>query len=168
MKKLLLFTICVTLTFSSCKKSSSDIPANTISATVDGVDESFNTNPIAELGTAISLNSNLIISGSNGSGTGSDSMGITIESNNTIIKGSYTNASANNSSYVSVLYNKGPFSPSNPTVYSTDVNGDYPTTVTITSMSSTNIQGTFSGKLLLSDGTTIKNVTNGKFNLTIK
>jgi hypothetical protein len=168
MKKLLLFTICVTLAFSSCKKSSSDIPANTISATVDGVDESFNTSPIAELGTAISLNSNLLISGSNGSGTSSDSMGITIESNNTIVKGSYTNASTNNSSYVSVLYNKAPFSLSNPNIYSTDINGTYPTTVTITSMSSTNIQGTFSGKLLFKDGTTVKNVTNGKFNLTIK
>ncbi|WP_426671551.1 hypothetical protein ACPPVU_09960 [Mucilaginibacter sp. McL0603] len=168
MKKLLLFTICVTLAFSSCKKSSSDIPVNTISATIDGVDESFNTNPIAELGTAISLNSNLIISGGNGSGTGSDSMAITIESNNTLAKGSYTNASTNNSSYVSVLYNKGPFSLAHPSYYTTDVNGAYPTTVTITSMSSTNIQGTFSGKLLFTDGTTVKNVTNGKFNLTIK
>jgi hypothetical protein len=165
MKKILLFTICVTLAFSSCKKSSSDIPANTISATIDGVDESFNSNPIAELGTAIRLNSNLLISGSNGSGTGSDSMAITIESNNTIVKGNYINTG---SDFISVLYNKGPFSLSNPNTYSTDINGTYPTTVTITSMSSTNIQGTFSGKLLFKDGTTVKNVTNGKFNLTIK
>jgi hypothetical protein len=165
MKKILLFTICIALAFSSCKKSSSDVPANTISATIDGVDESFNTNPIAELGTAIRLNSNLLISGGNGSGTGSDSMAITIESNNTIVKGSYTNAG---SDFISVLYNNGPFSLANPTYYTTDVTGVYPTTVVITSMSSTNIQGTFSGKLLFNKGTTVKTVTNGKFNLTIK
>jgi hypothetical protein len=167
MKKPLLITICILLAFSSCKKSS-DVPANTISATIDGVDESFNTNQSARLGSSIDLNSNLLISGSSASGTGADGIGITIESNSTIVKGSYNNAGTNNSGFTSILYSKGPSLLIDPNIYTTDVNGNYPTTITITSMSNTNIQGTFSGQLLFKDGKTVKSVTNGKFNLDIK
>ena len=166
MKKPLLIAICILLAFTSCKKSS-DVPANTISATVDGVDESFNTNTNAQLGTAIALNSVLNIAGSSASGTGADIIGMTIESNGTIVKGSYSNSAVNNSTFTSMLYTKGPFLLSDPNIYSSGVNGNYPTTITITSMINTNIQGTFSGKLLFKDGTTVKSVTNGKFNLDI-
>ena len=102
MKTPLLIIICILLAFSSCKKSS-DVPVNTISATIDGVDESFNTNPNAQLGTAIALNSVLNIAGNSASGTGADNIGITIESNSTIVKGSYTNAGTNNSGYINAL-----------------------------------------------------------------
>jgi hypothetical protein len=167
MKKYLLFAICLILALSSCKKGS-NIPANTISATVDGVNESFNTGPVALLGSSVQLNSSLSISGSNGSGTNSDRIAITIESNSTITKGTYTNGGTNNSGLTSIVYNKAPFSLTNPNIYTTDVNGNYPTTVTITSISSTSIQGTFSGTLLFSNGTTTKTITDGKFNLSLK
>lgn len=168
MKKSLLFAIYILIVLASCKKNSSDAPANTISATIDGVTESFNTNAVAQIGTGVRLNSNLSITGTNGSATGSDGMSITINSNNTIAKGNYTNSGNNNSGFTSILYSKGPFSFINPIIYVTDVNGTYPSTVTITSISSTNIQGTFSGNLVFRDGKTIKSVTDGKFNVNIK
>jgi len=45
------------------------------------------------------------------------------------------------------------------------VNGNYLTTVKITSINSTNIQGTFTAQLLYTDGKTVKTVTDGKFNV---
>jgi len=168
MKKPLFITICLLLAFTSCKKNSSDAPANTISATIDGVVESFNTGGGAQLGTAVQLNSNLVITGANGVAAGSDVMSITISSNTSIAEGVYTNSGANNAGFTSILYSKGPFSLTNPNIYATDVNGTHLTTVTITSLSSTNIKGTFSGQLLLNGGSTVKAVTNGKFNLSIK
>lgn len=164
MKKTLLIAVCL-LVLLACKKNSV-APKNTISATIDGVTETFNTNVAAQLGTSIQLNSHLIISGTNGSAAGSDGIGIEINSNGTIVKGNYVNNGA--AGYMGITYSKGPFSLSNPTVYSTDVNSVYPSNITITSISNTNVQGTFTGKLLFTDGKTVKTVTDGKFNIDIK
>src|SRR5579864_1383446 len=122
MKKPLLITICIFLAFASCKKNASEVPVGTISATIDGVDESFNTNTDAEIGTAIELNSNLTISGSSGTGSTADGMAISIGSNNTLVKGTYTNAGTANSGFTSLLYYKGPFDLSDPNAYTSDVN----------------------------------------------
>jgi hypothetical protein len=168
MKKTLICVIAILSFCASCKKSSSDpsnTPANTITATVDGVSENFNTSVYAKIGTGIRINSALIISGSNSSASGSDLISLTLNTNNTIDKGDYTNNGSNG--VTSIVYSKGVSTLANPNFYATDVNGVYLSTITITSISNTNVQGTFSGKLVFPDGKTTKMVTDGKFNVNV-
>ena len=165
MKKTLLIAVCLLVSLVACKKNSV-APKNTISATIDGISETFNINVSAQLGTSVQLNSHLIISGASGSAASSDGMAIEINSGSTIVNGNYVNNGA--AGYMGITYSKGPFSLTNPIVYSTDVNSVYPSNVTITSISNTNVQGTFTGKLLFTDGKTVKTVTDGKFNIDIK
>lgn len=169
MKKTLLFLISILFICASCKKGSSDpsnTPVNTITATVDGVAVSFNTAIYAKIGTGLRINSALIISGSNGSASGADLISLTLNTNNTIVKGDYTNNGSNG--VTSIVYSKGVSTLANPNFYATDVNGIYLSTITITAISNTNVQGTFSGKLVFTDGKTTKSVTDGKFNVSIQ
>jgi len=165
MKKTLLLALFIIVSISACKKSASVAPANTLSATFNGVTESFNTNLFGQNGSGVTLNSSLSILGANGSASGSDVLSITLTTNNTITTGTYTNAPNSNDGFVSIVYNVGPFSLVNPNTYTSDVNGNYLTTVKITSINSTNIQGTFTAQLLYTDGKTVKTVTDGKFNV---
>jgi len=140
-------------------------PANTLSATVNGSAESFNTNLFGQNGSGVVLNSDLAILGSNGSASGSDVLSITLTTNSTITARTYTNAPNGNGDFASIVYNNGTFSLANPNTYTSDINGNYLTTITIVSISSTNIQGTFNAQLLYTDGKTVKSFTNGKFNV---
>src|SRR5437879_5534980 len=159
MKKTLLFTIFIFIFLTSCKKNSPVAPVNTLSATIDGVDESFNTNVFAQNGTGVMLNSDLLVMGTNGSATGSDVLSITIDINKTIAAGTYTNAPTSTDGFISILYNQGALNLMNPAMYKSDVNGAYLTSVKIVSISNTNVQGTFTAKLVYADGKTIKSVT---------
>lgn len=163
MRKHFLIAICVLATLASCKKTSPIAPSNTISTTIDGVNESFNANIVARLGTGVQQNSDLLITATNGTAKDADGISITINSNSSIAKAVYVNTSS--TSFPSLLYSKGSFSLTNPNYYTTDVHGNNLTTIVITSLTSTNIQGTFSGKLVLANGSTIKSVTDGKFNV---
>jgi hypothetical protein len=91
---------------------------------------------------------------------------------NAIIKGTYPIASSNNNPPVRVEVSYGYYDPSSNGLfqpYITDHSGAHPSKITITSISSTNVQGTFSGTLIYSNcGTSTKTVTNGKFNVNIK
>jgi hypothetical protein len=168
MKKILLFTAFISLFLVSCKKNSSVAPVNTLSATINGVDESFNTNVFAQNGSGVTLNSSLEIRGFNGSANSYDALSITLNTNNTITTGTYSNAPNVNDGFISIVYNNGPVSFVNPNTYTSDVNGAYLTTVKIVSISSTNVQGTFTAQLVYPDGKTIKTVTNGKFNINLQ
>jgi hypothetical protein len=168
MKKTLLFTICTFLFLASCKKSSSVAPTNTLSATIGGTEESFNTNIFAQNGEGVALNSALTVFGYNGSGTGADELIITMNTNKAITTGTYSNAPSSTDGFISIFYSKGPVNALSPNQYTSDVNGAYLTTVKITSISGTNVQGTFNAQLLYTDGKTVKSVTNGKFNVNLK
>lgn len=161
MKRIIVIATCILLVFSGCKKNSNVAPANTISADIDGVTENFNTRAIATLSTGPTSNSGFTILGTNGATSDSDFLSITVAINQTITTGSYTS----DTSFVSILYKFGPSSIDNLNDYHTDLAGS-PSTVVITKLTSTNIQGTFSGKLVY--GSASKTVTNGKFNLTLK
>ncbi|MDB5156958.1 MAG: hypothetical protein JWR50_1665 [Mucilaginibacter sp.] len=52
-------------------------------------------------------------------------------------------------------------------VYNSDTTGVHPMVLTLTSLSSTSVQGTFSGELLEYHGNKVKYFTNGKFNATL-
>jgi hypothetical protein len=57
MKKYCVLVICMVALLASCKKNNDVAPSNTISATIDGVYENFNTDPYAQLSTGVTLNS---------------------------------------------------------------------------------------------------------------
>lgn len=175
MKRILFGAIGLLFAFTSCKKKSDVIPVNTISATIDGVGMNFNTNVNARFtgnfeGTG---NIGLVILGATTNSGPTSNMGISFVTANsgTIIKGTYSAASANNNPPVWAAlaytdYNPGSGQPA--TNYITNVNTALPFTITITSISSTNIQGTFSGSVTdLNNISNSKTVTNGKFNVNI-
>jgi hypothetical protein len=173
MKKILLFAVSLLFVLASCKKTSEDnpIPVNTISATVDGVNISHNTNISAKFssnsigGPSYTLNIQ--------AATPNKAFGISLTSpdKNAIAKGTYTLASSKNNTPIWVYVDYEDYEPNTnipDQPYITDPNGIQPTTVTITSISSTNVQGTFSGTLVYSQGGSgTKTVTNGKFNVNI-
>ncbi|MDB5016045.1 MAG: hypothetical protein JWQ84_877 [Mucilaginibacter sp.] len=167
MKKNLLFILIIPFFLISCKKNAPVAPVNTLSASIDGVEESFNTNVFAQNGSGVSLNSALIILGDNGSASGSDILSITVNTNSTITARTYSNAPTSTDGFISIVYNNGPVSLVNPNTYTSDVNGVHLTTVKIISISNANIQGTFSAQLVSVDGKTIKSFTNGKFNINL-
>jgi len=179
MKKILLFSACVLLAFASCKKDSSKTSSsNSITATVGGSNSNFSTNAIAELA-ADSGAYVLAVGGSTGTSSSAQSVVVSLLSDAPFVKGTYTFDASTDPNTITVL----------PSVtYLTNTSGDESSefdsstvidlqdstlsttcTITITAISSTNIQGTFSGLLVNEgDGTTTKSVTNGKFNVALK
>jgi hypothetical protein len=170
MKKILLFSACVMLAFSSCKKSAPKITtSNTITANVGGSGLTFNSAV-----TGLLANSSgsyvLLITGATGTGSNAQVMSIAIDSENPIVKGTYTinsSTSSDATSFPQLSYVQSA-STTNPVSFTSDLTGTNASTVTITSISSTNVQGTFNGVLLSDqDGTTTKSVTNGKFDVAV-
>ena len=169
MKKLFILPVFALFVFASCKKSSSSPSSGTgsISATIDGKAETFNTDALA-----INSSSNgvyeIAIAGYQGAVGTSDQMGLAIAGTSAITAGStYTfGTAAPDELSIGYLQSSGTIE------YADDINSNTNVaTVTKTSLTSTNIQGTFSGMLMLYSGTssaTTKTVTNGKFNVNFK
>ena len=171
MKKLLFFPVCVLLAFSSCKKDSDKkaTASNTITASVGGSNLNFNTGAIAELESS-SGEYAIEIGGSTTTGSSGQAVSIVVESESPIVTGTYTLNSMTNTiatSFPKIQYIENQSS-SNLISYETDVTGAYSSTVTITAISSTNVQGTFNGVLISGQNSTdTKTISNGKFNVNI-
>lgn len=170
MKKILLFSACVMFAFASCKKDSSKkTGSNTITATVGGSDINFSASASAQIVNQ-SGGYELAIVGLTSTGSNPQTMTISIASEVPIVKGTYTLNSSTPSdanSFPQLSYSENT-SITNPVGFTTDITGANSSTITITSISSTNVQGTFSGVLLSDqDNTTTKAVTNGKFDVNI-
>ncbi|MBS1530165.1 MAG: hypothetical protein JSU01_07655 [Bacteroidetes bacterium] len=171
MKRFLLPAICLLLVFTSCKKKNDVTPVNTLTATVDGINMNFNSNMTARIdgnftGTG---NIDLVVEGFATNGSTNNMLGISfITANlNSITAGTYTAANANNTPpiWAAITYNdNSSASTHNYLTYTT-----VPFTITITSISKTNIQGTFSGVVAdLNNSSNTKTITNGKFNVNIQ
>ena len=164
--KLLLFSACVILAFSSCKKESKTTTTTTatLSATIGGVNETFNSSLTAQ-----SIYNNpgytIGITGFRGAGTNPDGLQLAVNSDKPIAKGVYTissQTSTDPSNLPLIIYYKSTGT------FGTDVSGVNVTTITITSISSANVQGTFSGVLISETGdNTTQTITDGKFNVNI-
>ncbi|MHB8208859.1 hypothetical protein [Mucilaginibacter sp.] len=177
MKNFLLFSACVMLAFASCKKDAAKTTTtNTITATVGGTNVNFSTGAIAQLGSDSGAYI-LEVQGVSGTGSSAQPIIVGLVSEAPIVKGTYTfNSSTdpNATVFPDITYAKS-LSGSAADVFVTDIYFDAQsstisttTTVTITSISSTNVQGTFSGVLINeADDTITETVTNGKFNLAI-
>lgn len=153
---------------SACKKSSSSSSTpggGTITATIDGTPTTFNNVLIAK-DTAYMGAYVLTISGATSLNSSETAVSITVDGTSSIAAGTYSiGASGNTTDLPGLSYSQG-----STFVYSTDVTGTYPSSVVITSISKTNVQGTFSGTLILGLGTgaTTKSITNGKFDVNFK
>ncbi|MHB8208858.1 hypothetical protein [Mucilaginibacter sp.] len=170
MRKLLFFASYVMLAFCSCKKDPVKLnpSSNSVSATIDGVNEAFNTTinagfidtPYHEIG----------IYAINGTGVTQDDLSVSVISDTNIVKGTYTvltNEVVNSNTSPLLIYYSNKTSP-NETDYETDFTGVNQLTVTLNLISKTNVQGTFSGVLVDMLNGKVKSITNGKFNVNIK
>ncbi|MGZ3777614.1 MAG: hypothetical protein ACXVI9_08435 [Mucilaginibacter sp.] len=171
MKKFLLPLFCILFIFNSCKKKTDVLPVNTISATVGGTAMNFN----SKVQALYSINNEtggtvLWITGYTGTDNLAGSMAISIAASDksSFKVGTYNISSISNQApvFIELIYGSG--DPSiNPSQqpWLSDTNAVQPATITITSVSGTNMQGTFSGVLLHWFGSDNKTVANGKFNV---
>jgi len=153
---------------SSCKKSSptaSTTSGGSITATVDGVQMSFNNILISKdsayLGAYV-----LTLSGATSLTSSSPELSLTVDGASPITTGTYNLGSSGNTADVPAIgYIQG-----SSLIYEEDITGAYSNSIVITSLSKTNVQGTFSGtlKLTLGSGANTKTITDGKFNVNFK
>lgn len=161
--KLLLLAVCVLFVVSSCKKSSNK-PASTvgtITVNIDGTAQTFNVGATAHVDNTSGFYSLSLIGIQ--SATVANSVIVEVTSSSPIVAGTYTGTNSQaDMSYTQVSGNA---------IYQFDgSNNASNATITVKSISSTNVQGTFSGTLELISGTgaASKALTNGTFNLNIK
>ena len=168
MKRLLFLSACFVIFMASCQVHNDALvaPTSTITATVDGVNESFNSND-----TVRSIGSTgMYVSGTNAAN--SDKIIFILGSSNGLDTGKYSSTAATNNG-IQVLYGVGPGYTADNYYYNYNISGgpSYDGTLTITSISSTRVQGTFSGTLVqessvFSTGIRLtKTIANGKFDL---
>lgn len=178
MKKIVILSIAMIGMFASCKKSSSSTPTG-VSATIGGSNKNFSTLTAATK-TNLGGFDEIVIMGEVASGTTASTIDITIANDlgggvDSIVAGTYADSSTKFSVSVDYLTSSG----SLPLPYSggTNVDGSQSPAsvpnhlvVTISSITSTSIKGTFTGNLYLGgDATsTALAVTNGSFNLPLK
>jgi len=141
-----LFVSLAVITLASCKKDKDDAPAYYVSAKIDGVKQDFNTAVLAQ-----KIDSKTVyISAAGGTATAPFPMiNLDIDADADITAKIYT-ASTNYEAYAS---------------YNTSSQASYESgevfSITVTSITATEIKGTFSGEV--EDGATIKKITEGSF-----
>ena len=162
MKKLslLLLPMCLSFVLSSCSKKSTPSPSitGTITVTIDGSAQTFNVSAAARIQNISGVNVLNIFGTQSTGSTNSIAMSVV---NSSITAGTYTGVGSQ--AQISYALASG-------TVYQyADDDAAAYATIVIKSISSTNIQGTFSGNLNLIGGTgaATETLTNGTFNLNI-
>lgn len=150
---------CLLLVLSSCKKhSSSANVAGTITVTINGAAQTFNVGAVAHVDHTGDFYSVSMIGVQ--STSVANSMIMEITSSSPIIAGTYT--AANSQADISYTLASG-------SIYQYDGSEGTGATIVIKSISSTNVQGTFSGtlKIITGNGAATQTLTNGTFNLNI-
>jgi hypothetical protein len=169
MKKIVLSLILIIILITSCSKSKPNnyVPLGTISANIDGVPITFSVNAIADTSTTFfafgQYSYNIYINGFQDQ-TGTSNK-LTVWLTNVPAAPIGIGTYPNNPIYCYFFYTKVPF------VYQNNGFAPYISTVTITSIDSTSIQGIFSGQVIITEDSTSENpplsynITNGKFNV---
>lgn len=156
------------IVLSSCKKSSTNSTTpggGTITATIDGTAMTFNSILIAKDTSYLGAYA-LTISGISSLSGSAPELSLTVDGTSPVTAGTYTLSSSSNTTDLPAMsYSQG-----STLVYEEDITGAQTSTIVITSLSKTNVQGTFSGTLtlMLGSGPQTKTVTNGKFNVNFK
>jgi hypothetical protein len=159
-KQLVLLTLAFgALTFSSCKKK--DVaPAVSITATVDGTATNFNVSAAALQGPV----NGVTFTNIQGSTSGGAILSMTVAGTITAGK-TYSDAAASDNDKPLIVYATSATSDDD-YLNDDDDTSNLPS-VTITSVTSTTIDGTFKGLIGNSSGAT-KSITNGKFHVNIQ
>ena len=151
----------------SCKKSNhSSTPAGgTITATVDGTPMTFN-NILVAKDTAY-LGAYLItFSGISALTANAPELSLTVDGTSPVTTGTYSiDATGMTTDLPAMSFSQG-----TSLVYSTDITGTNPSSIVITTLTKTNVQGTFTGTLTLQlgSGAATKVITDGKFDVNFK
>jgi len=157
MKKLFAIAILGSVVLVSCKKSSGG--GGPLQATINGTVTNFAT---GATGLTASAGGQYTIEVAGASGTTSpNAFEITLQSANPIAVGTYTDTSSTNNAILEyVPYSTGTF-------FLSAGQASHPSKVVITSVSSTQIAGTFQGTLYANQDTTTtpETITNGTFNV---
>jgi hypothetical protein len=171
MKKLILISFCAAITFAlySCDRKTL-APSTGISATIDGKAETFNTIDSASSRTATNQYI-MSINARNSAADSADVLELFLDSPTPIAVGTYSlTPGSYNPPYVPLIVYKVKGSTNFANDYVIDYTGAHQISITVTSISSTNIQGTFSGTLVVAAGSSgaTKTITDGKFNVDVK
>lgn len=176
MKRLLLLSFCIVFVAASCGKKAvvpnvsitKNTVADTISATVDGVNETFNSLDTVRFFSTKSM----YISGTNAASSDKIIFILPALSGNGV--GTYDSSASSNNA-IQMLYGLGPGYTADNYYYNYHVsNGpSFDCSVTITTFTNTTIKGTFSGTLIQESSATTghgptKTITNGKFTLAVQ
>ena len=146
---------------SACKKITAS--SVTISADVDGVPTSFNTDAFA-IKSADTGSYGLEIGGAHPAGSTSDQLTVGITGTAPVTMGIYDDVTSSAPDQASILFEHDPGAND----YGASGTSPYTDTITITSISSTSIHGTFHGTLTLTSTPTTPTshvITNGKFDV---
>lgn len=169
MKKLTLLLVCVLAVLFSCRKSVAYY-SGTLTATVNGVVDTFNTNVLALKDSATGTFT-LSVVGFHGAfgdsltgGFESAELGFEITAPGHVTTGTYITDSTAGTQLAMI------YIPANTTLYdSVTTSQPAPPTVVITKITASNVQGTFSGFTFYSDSSSVTKatITNGQFNVNI-
>ena len=149
LRKILVVSLAV-LTLASCKKDKDDSPAYSLSAKIDGTSQAFNTAVAAQKSGDAQTGYSVIITGIGGSTSSPyPAFSIFLDDDTPIVAKTYTGTA----------FEAG-------AIYLADAQSSYESdtdfSVTVTSITDTNVSGTFSGKV--DDGSGgLKNITEGAF-----
>lgn len=157
---LLLTAIFGVVTLNSCKKDKKEAVVS-LTADLDGTATNFSVSPVALQG-AVDGQTFTVIQGSTSTGA---TLSITIAGKVTAGK-TYSDAVTSDDDKPLFLYATSPTA--DDYLNDDDDTANLPS-ITITSVTSTTIDGTFKGKVgLLSEGAQVKSITNGKFHVDIQ
>lgn len=163
MSKTILSVICISVLFFSCSKQvRTPVAANTIKADFDGVTQSFPMKARALLSVATEDHEvpyAISIDGTDDDQRVSHSISIVINSDVPVAPRTYLYNCKDYRQSTNVIYQE------NPSYFKYAASGSSPETIviTITSLTATNVQGTFRGTIA-GDGH-VKKITNGQFNV---
>ncbi len=161
MKKIVPFLLSATVLFSACSKDDKSSASAAISSSVDGTTIDFNVNAKAVRSQTSGFYS-VTITGFQSS-SASNQIAIVLTSSSPIAAGSYTETDATGQKLSSVNFVQSG------TPYISYMSATNPSKVTISSITSTAVQGSFSGDVFMATtsgiSTTKKVITKGQFNL---
>ena len=161
----LMFAIVI---LASCKKNNhSSTPAGgTITATVDGTPMTFNNILIAKDTAYLGAYLITFSGASSLSSASAPKLSLTVDGSSAITTGTYSLPLSGTATDLPAIS----FSQGTTLVYESDVSGTDSTSIVITTLTKTNVQGTFSGTLTLQlgSGAATKVITDGKFDVNFK
>lgn len=152
MLRKILFVSLAVVTLASCKKDKDDAPAYYLSAKVDGTKKDFNTAIVAQKeGDATNGYSVYIVAAGGTATSPLPAFDLTISDDVAITAKTYTATATQ-------IQADGSYTPDSQSSYDSDT--DF--TITVSSITATEIKGTFSGKVEDSSGG-VKTITEGSF-----